>query len=193
MPLLMRCRVGAALSPAAASQRFGQQQGAGGHSAALLPPRRHSSHEVSPLLAPPGLATHPSSWHKLNETTQQRENGESVSSHTIIWLPLKAKGQRAFFPGEPLAEQSRSVVAGRFVCVRSSREERRSRGEEAGAERARWEEGKEPASGGEICRGFATFPSNPRPREPLATSPLYQRSCMRCTSLAGVWLALFWV
>lgn len=91
--------MGAALAPAAASQRFGQQQGAGGHNAVLLPPRQHSSHEVSPLLAPPGLATHPSSWHKLNETTRRRENGESVSSHTIIWLPLKAKGQRAFFPG----------------------------------------------------------------------------------------------
>lgn len=35
--------------------------------------------------------------------------------------------------------------------------------------------------------------SNPCPGEPLAMSPFYQHSCMRCTSLAVVWLALFWV
>lgn len=186
----------AALAPAAASQRaarLGSSRGTEGTA-----PHRCLHAGMAPTksaccLTPPGLATHPSSWRGLNEIPRRRENGESVSPQPIIWLPLKMKGQRAFFPGEPRAEQSRSIVAGRFVFAHSSREERRSRGEEAGAAQARWEEGKEPASGSEICRGFATFPSNPRPQEPLATSPLYQRSCMRCTSLAGVWLALFWV
>lgn len=98
-----------------------------------------------------------------------------------------------FLPSATRAKQSCSIVAGRFVFAHFRQEERHSWGEETGRARARWEERKEPASGKEICHGFATFPSNSRPGESLAMSPLYQRSCMPCTSLAAVCLALFWV
>lgn len=91
------------------------------------------------------------------------------------------------------AKQSCSIVAGRFVFAHFRQEEQHSRGGGAGTAQVRWEEGKEPGSGSEICSGFATFPSNLRPREPLAMSPLYQCSCMWCTILAMVWLVLFWV
>lgn len=60
--------------------------------------------------------------------------------------------------------QSCSIVAGRFVFAHFRQEERHSRGEDTGTARARWGEGKEPASSGEIYSGFATFPSNPRPQ-----------------------------
>lgn len=76
------------------------------------------------------------------------------------------------------AKQSCSIVAGRFVSAHFRQEEQHSWGEEAGTARARWEEGKKPASGSEICSVFAMFPSNPYPGEPLAMSPLYQCSCM---------------
>lgn len=125
--------------------------------------RGHSSHEVR--LAPPGLATH-----RLNETTcRHQENGRSVFPQPIIWLPLKIKGWRDFFPQQHV-RSNRAPLLPADLFLRTSDRKNGTRGAKKLAEHER---GGKRGRSQQVAKKSAT--ASPRS---LATRAL--ESLLRC-------------